>query len=739
MMSLVLKRDIISGMNPKQKEAVLHTEGPLLIMAGAGSGKTRAVTHRIAYLIQEKGINPYNILAITFTNKAASEMKERVQTLVEDGGSEVWISTFHSLCVRILRREADHIGYQRAFTIADTSERKTLMKRILKELNLDSKQFSPKAILASISNAKNELIDEKLYAEQASDYWTETVAECYKMYQRELRQAEIMDFDDLIMQTVRLFKEHREVLGYYQTRFQYIHVDEYQDTNHAQYALVQLLADRLKNICVVGDADQSIYGWRGADMENILNFEKDYPEARTILLDQNYRSTKRILQAANDVITNNLNRRKKNLWTDNPEGEKITIYSGGTEREEARFVASTIKEKMADNSQLSYHDFAVLYRTNAMSRVVEETFVQSNIPYNIIGGTGYYDRKEIRDLIAYLTLIVNPADMMSFNRIVNEPKRGIGQATLDKLALAAEEMGWSLYETALNAVHTNLSARASGHLEVFAHMIAELRQLADDVSITELVEAVLDKTGYLEQLEQERSLEAEARIENLREFYSVTKQFDESEREDKTLLAFLTDLSLLSPVDEAPLEESDVTLMTMHAAKGLEFSYVFIVGMEEGIFPLSRAAEEVDELEEERRLAYVGITRAEQELYLTHARSRQLYGQTKRNPKSRFLSEINEAIVESNQLDSSSSTTIKQKRQSFFSRPKARQTRGKTISSSTTKTFNWQVGDKVKHQKWQVGTIVKISGEGNNQELDIAFPGLGIKTLLASFAPIEKV
>lgn len=739
MMSLVLKRDIISGMNPKQKEAVLHTEGPLLIMAGAGSGKTRAVTHRIAYLIQEKGINPYNILAITFTNKAASEMKERVQTLVEDGGSEVWISTFHSLCVRILRREADHIGYQRAFTIADTSERKTLMKRILKELNLDSKQFSPKAILASISNAKNELIDEKLYAEQASDYWTETVAECYKMYQRELRQAEIMDFDDLIMQTVRLFKEHREVLGYYQTRFQYIHVDEYQDTNHAQYALVQLLADRLKNICVVGDADQSIYGWRGADMENILNFEKDYPEARTILLDQNYRSTKRILQAANDVITNNLNRRKKNLWTDNPEGEKITIYSGGTEREEARFVASTIKEKMADNSQLSYHDFAVLYRTNAMSRVVEETFVQSNIPYNIIGGTGYYDRKEIKDLIAYLTLIVNPADMMSFNRIVNEPKRGIGQATLDKLALAAEEMGWSLYETALNAVHTNLSTRASGHLEAFARMIAELRQLADDVSITELVEAVLDKTGYLEQLEQERSLEAEARIENLREFYSVTKQFDESEREDKTLLAFLTDLSLLSPVDKVPLEESDVTLMTMHAAKGLEFSYVFIVGMEEGIFPLSRAAEEADELEEERRLAYVGITRAEQELYLTHARSRQLYGQTKRNPKSRFLSEINEAIVESNQLDSSSSTTIKQKRQSFFSRSKAQQTRGKTISSSTTKTFNWQVGDKVKHQKWQVGTIVKISGEGNNQELDIAFPGLGIKTLLASFAPIEKV
>lgn len=739
MMSLVLKRDIISGMNPKQKEAVLHTEGPLLIMAGAGSGKTRAVTHRIAYLIQEKGINPYNILAITFTNKAASEMKERVQTLVEDGGSEVWISTFHSLCVRILRREADHIGYQRAFTIADTSERKTLMKRILKELNLDSKQFSPKAILASISNAKNELIDEKLYAEQASDYWTETVAECYKMYQRELRQAEIMDFDDLIMQTVRLFKEHREVLGYYQTRFQYIHVDEYQDTNHAQYALVQLLADRLKNICVVGDADQSIYGWRGADIENILNFEKDYPEARTILLDQNYRSTKRILQAANDVITNNLNRRKKNLWTDNPEGEKITIYSGGTEREEARFVASTIKEKMADNSQLSYHDFAVLYRTNAMSRVVEETFVQSNIPYNIIGGTGYYDRKEIKDLIAYLTLIVNPADMMSFNRIVNEPKRGIGQATLDKLALAAEEMGWSLYETALNAVHTNLSTRASGHLEAFARMIAELRQLADDVSITELVEAVLDKTGYLEQLEQERSLEAEARIENLREFYSVTKQFDESEREDKTLLAFLTDLSLLSPVDKVPLEESDVTLMTMHAAKGLEFSYVFIVGMEEGIFPLSRAAEEADELEEERRLAYVGITRAEQELYLTHARSRQLYGQTKRNPKSRFLSEINEAIVESNQLDSSSSTTIKQKRQSFFSRSKAQQTRGKTISSSTTKTFNWQVGDKVKHQKWQVGTIVKISGEGNNQELDIAFPGLGIKTLLASFAPIEKV
>lgn len=745
---VVLAGDILSGMNPKQQEAVAHTEGPLLIMAGAGSGKTRVLTHRISYLIGEKGVNPWNILAITFTNKAANEMKERVAELVKEGGRDVWVSTFHSMCVRILRREIDRIGYNRSFTIADPGEQQTLMKRILKRQNIDPKKYNPRAILAEISNAKNELKNAADFRAEANDYWGKIVADCYDAYQRELRSSEIVDFDDLIMLTVRLFEEHEDILQQYQSRWQYIHVDEYQDTNHAQYRLVQLLADRLRNICVVGDADQSIYGWRGADMENILNFERDYPDAKTVFLEQNYRSTKTILKAANNVITNNLNRKEKKLWTENTDGEKITLYQSGNEHEETRFVAQNIKTAMEENPKRTYGDFAILYRTNAMSRVMEETLIKTNIPYRIVGGTGFYDRKEIKDVLAYLTLIANPADNLSFTRVVNEPKRGIGNTTIERLGLAAAEMGWSLYETALNAVSTNLPNRAAGKLEAFAFMIRDFRKMAEYLSVTELTKEVLEKTGYLPALKKDRTLESEARVENIEEFFSVTQQFDKEDQEDKSLIAFLTDLSLLSPVDNLEeAENGEVTLMTMHAAKGLEFPVVFIIGMEEGIFPLSRAELDEDEMEEERRLAYVGITRAEERLFLTHSNMRTLYGRTQMNQPSRFTEEIEEEILE--QTNANSLRTFTNERYSGFGNESQFHARrrdkssvkaaGQPAGNTGAEKLAWKVGDKANHKKWGTGTIVKISGSGRDLQLDIAFPDIGIKPLLASFAPIEKV
>lgn len=738
-----LAKDILGKMNDKQKQAVMTTDGPLLIMAGAGSGKTRVLTHRIAYLIQEKGVNPWNILAITFTNKAAGEMKDRVQKLVSQGGSGVWVSTFHSMCVRILRRDGDQIGYNRAFTIADPSEQKSLMKQVLKDLNIDPKRYNPKAILAEISNAKNDLLDEQAYRKQADDYFKELVADCYEAYQRQLRQSEAMDFDDLIMQTVRLFKEKPDTLSYYQTKFQYIHVDEYQDTNQAQYQLVQLLAQRFKNICVVGDADQSIYGWRGADMENILSFEKDYPEAQTIFLEQNYRSTQSIIKAANDVIQNNVNRRDKNLWTANDEGDKVQVYGARSEQDEAQFIVGTIQD-LTEGKEAGYGDIAILYRTNAMSRVIEETFIKSNIPYKIVGGTGFYQRKEIRDLIAYLTLVANPADDLSFSRIVNEPKRGIGPGTLDKLRQAGQEMGWSLYETALNADATNLPSRAVNKLLDFSQMIENFRKMTDYLPITDLTEKILEDTGYQKALGKDRTLEAQARLENLEEFYSVTQEFDQQEADDKSLLAFLTDLSLLSPADDLEEGVGQVTMMTLHAAKGLEFPYVFIAGMEEGIFPLSRAAEDPESLEEERRLAYVGITRAEQALYLTHAMMRQLYGRTQANPKSRFLSEISSDLVQdlAGRADS-----LNQVGGKVSPRPSDRKGRGHkasawsqpSVGGTGAEKEDWEVGDKVHHKKWGQGTVIEIKGSGQDLQLNIAFPGEGIKPLLASFAPIEKI
>ncbi|HZK46473.1 MAG TPA: DNA helicase PcrA [Atopostipes sp.] len=745
--------DIVSGLNKKQSEAVVTTEGPVLIMAGAGSGKTRVLTHRIAYLIHEKQVKPWNILAITFTNKAAAEMRERVGNLVEHGGNDVWVSTFHSMCVRILRREIDRIGYNPSFTIAGSSEQNTLMKRVIKKLNYDPKKYPPRAILSEISQAKNLLLDEEAYEEQAYGYWKQTVAKAYKEYQRELRRSEILDFDDLIMLTVRLFEEQPEILSFYQNKFQYIHVDEYQDTNHAQYRLVHLLAERFGNLCVVGDADQSIYGWRGADMQNILDFENDYPAAKTILLEQNYRSTKNILQAANTVILNNTNRKEKKLWTDNDPGEKITIYAGADERDETDYVADKIDTMIKENPKLTYQDFAILYRTNAMSRVMEETLKRRRLPYQIVGGTGYYDRKEILDLTAYLTLIVNPADDLSFRRIVNEPKRGIGATTVAKLAEIADFNNLSLYEQALQASSTNLSARAANNLEEFAFMIRDFRKMTEFVTITDLVESVLDRTGYIDALKAENTLEAEARVGNLEEFYSLTQIFDNiDDIEDKTLLSFLTELSLLAPTDEMEDKSSEITLMTLHAAKGLEFPVVFIIGVEDNIFPLIRQDSSDDDLEEERRLAYVGITRAEKKLYLTSAASRLLYGRRQYNPQSMFISELDETVIEKDQEENQPTYATGDygdffsKRSTFQSKARKRST-GKT--SSITKKANagvgaekiaWNVGDKASHKKWGIGTVVQVKGEKENLQLDIAFPNEGgIKQLLASFAPIEKV
>ncbi|MEG0267441.1 MAG: DNA helicase PcrA, partial [Carnobacterium sp.] len=633
-------------MNPGQKEAVAHTEGPLLIMAGAGSGKTRVLTHRIAYLIDEKGVNPWNILAITFTNKAAKEMKERVGRLMETGGDSVWVSTFHSMCVRMLRRDIDRIGYNKAFTISDPGDQQTLMKRIMKERNIDPKKYNPRAILSEISNAKNELMTAGEYRKSANSFFEKLVAYCYDDYQHELRRNQSVDFDDLIMLTIRLFEESEETLHYYQNKFHYIHVDEYQDTNTAQYTLVNMMAKRFKNLCVVGDADQSIYGWRGANMDNILDFEKDYQDAKVVMLEQNYRSTKYILKAANDVIANNNKRKVKKLWTDNDEGDKITYYRGQSEGDESRYVVSKVLEEMK-SSGYNYGDFAVLYRTNAQSRVIEENLLKSNIPYKMVGGHKFYDRKEIRDVLAYLRLIANPEDNMSFERVINTPKRGIGPGTIEKLRSFANEYEWSLLEAALNVSITNIKGKAAGELEGFAFMLRDLQQMQEYLPVTKLVEEVLDRSGYLKSLELERTLESETRVENIKEFLSVTQQFEKDNGEDKSLLTFLTDLALISDLDNLEEEpQSEVTLMTLHAAKGLEFPVVFLIGLEEGIFPLSRSMMEEDDLEEERRLAYVGITRAEKKLYITNAYSRVLYGRMQSNQASRFIREITDEVIE---------------------------------------------------------------------------------------------
>lgn len=749
------KERLLNGMNPKQKEAVVCTEGPLLLMAGAGSGKTRVLTHRIAYLIEEKGINPWNILAITFTNKAAKEMKERVKGLMGIEGEDVWVSTFHSMCVRILRRDVDHIGYSRNFTIIDSSEQLTLMKRVLKELNIDPKKYDPRSILGAISNAKNGLLTPADYQETQGDFFTQIVGRCYEIYQKELRQNQCMDFDDLIMNTIRLFKENPEALAFYQNKFQYIHVDEYQDTNHAQYTLVNMLAARFKNLCVVGDADQSIYGWRGADMQNILDFEKDYPEAEVILLEQNYRSTKTILEAANQVIQNNRNRRDKSLWTENHEGPRIKYYRGQTERDEGQFVVREIQNQIANEGR-DYGDFAVLYRTNAQSRAVEDILVKSNIPYTMVGGHKFYDRKEIKDILAYLSAIANPDDSISLERIINVPKRGVGPGSLDKLRQFAELHGFPLLEAAQNIELSNVTGKAAKELGKFGQIMAEFHQMIPYLTITELTEEVLEKSGYKEELRIQNTLESQARLENLEEFLTVTKEFDkqyanrseeEGDAPEDKLSIFLNDLALFSDLDNYEEETTQVTLMTLHAAKGLEFPVVFLVGMEENLFPLSRSLMEESELEEERRLAYVGITRAEEKLYFTNAFSRTLYGRTQYNQASRFVAEIESDLLEGTSARPAQPIQSNTSRGTFnpkVFKPVYQQAQSAKPAVSTKKetggdASDWKAGDKVSHKKWGTGTVVRVSGKAKDMELDVAFAQQGVKRLLAAFAPIEKI
>ncbi|HFD1673137.1 TPA: DNA helicase PcrA [Enterococcus faecium] len=741
------KAELLNGMNPRQKEAVLHTDGPLLLMAGAGSGKTRVLTHRIAYLIEEKEVNPWNILAITFTNKAAKEMKERVNAILVSGGEDVWVSTFHSMCVRILRRDVDFIGYNRNFTIIDSSEQLTLMKRILKELNIDPKKYDPRSILGTISQAKNSLQTPQDFAKMQGSYYEEIAAKCYAAYQKELQYNQCMDFDDLIMNTIRLFEEHPDSLTYYQNKFHYIHVDEYQDTNHAQYTLVNLLAGRFRNLCVVGDADQSIYGWRGADMQNILDFEKDYPDAAVILLEQNYRSTKNILSAANQVIENNSNRKPKNLWTENKEGNKITYYRADNERDETRFIVDRMQEEIRNNHR-NYGDFAILYRTNAQSRVMEETLLKANIPYKMVGGHKFYDRKEIKDILAYLNVLSNPQDSISFERIVNSPKRGIGPGSIEKLRSFASLHEWPLLEAAQNVDLANIGGKAGQQLGAFGEMIQEVTQMIPYLTVTELTKEVLDRSGYLEDLKIQNTLEAQARIENLEEFLTVTqefdKQFEQQNEEDadapeEKLTVFLNDLALVSDIDNLEEDASQVTLMTLHAAKGLEFPVVFLIGLEEGVFPLSRALMEESELEEERRLAYVGITRAEEALYLTNAFSRTLYGRTQYNRPSRFVEEIDQELLEIEGMrPTPKKTPVFAKKTAAYSYKQPETAVVSSKSATGGEKNSWKPGDKVKHKKWGLGTVVRVSGTSKDLELDVAFPSQGVKRLLAAFAPIEK-
>ncbi|HEN2405472.1 TPA: DNA helicase PcrA [Streptococcus agalactiae] len=753
---------LIIGMNDKQAKAVQTTDGPLLIMAGAGSGKTRVLTHRIAYLIDEKYVNPWNILAITFTNKAAREMRERAIAL-NPATQDTLIATFHSMCVRILRREADYIGYNRNFTIVDPGEQRTLMKRIIKQLNLDTKKWNERSILGTISNAKNDLLNEIAYEKQAGDMYTQVIAKCYKAYQEELRRSEAMDFDDLIMMTLRLFDQNKDVLAYYQQRYQYIHVDEYQDTNHAQYQLVKLLASRFKNICVVGDADQSIYGWRGADMQNILDFEKDYPQAKVVLLEENYRSTKKILQAANNVINHNKNRRPKKLWTQNDEGEQIVYHRANNEQEEAVFVASTIDNIVREQGK-NFKDFAVLYRTNAQSRTIEEALLKSNIPYTMVGGTKFYSRKEIRDVIAYLNILANTSDNISFERIVNEPKRGVGPGTLEKIRSFAYEQNMSLLDSSSNVMISPLKGKAAQAVWDLANLILTLRSKLDSLTVTEITENLLDKTGYLEALQVQNTLESQARIENIEEFLSVTKNFDDNPEitvEGETgldrLSRFLNDLALIADTDDSATETAEVTLMTLHAAKGLEFPVVFLIGMEEGVFPLSRAIEDADELEEERRLAYVGITRAEQILFLTNANTRTLFGKTSYNRPTRFIREIDDELIQyqglARPVNSSFGVKYSKEQPTQFgqgmSLQQALQARKsnsqpqvtaqlQALNTNNSHETSWEIGDVATHKKWGDGTVLEVSGSGKTQELKINFPGIGLKKLLASVAPISK-
>ncbi|MDM8109194.1 DNA helicase PcrA [Phascolarctobacterium faecium] len=740
--------DCTYGLNPQQAEAVINTEGPMLIMAGAGSGKTKVLTCRVANLLQ-KGVRPYRILAITFTNKAAAEMRERVNNMSGPAAKDVWLFTFHAFCARFLRMEIDKLpGYGGNFAIYDTADSQNLIKQILKEMNLDDKRFQPSGILSRISNAKNALQDAAAFARQAGDFYEQKVADIYSRYEQKLQLNNALDFDDLLMLSIKLLQENKEVREKYQDRFDYLLVDEYQDTNHAQYLLTKFLAAKHRNICVVGDADQSIYGWRGADIQNILDFEKDYPDAKVIKLEQNYRSTQIILDAANAVIENNTGRKPKNLWTENKSGADIIYFQAVDERDEARFVIEQLQNlQRTENKKLG--DMAILYRTNTQSRIFEEMLIKSGISYNMVGGLKFYERKEIKDIIAYLRVIFNPADSLSLLRIINVPKRGIGDASLAKIQAYAAANSVSLFEAVSNAAAIDgLSSRFVSKLDDLAGIIFELMNLANEAPVEDLIDRVLHDTGYLEELENERTPQAQSRIDNLHELISVAQEFAKSE-EENNLENFLAHVALVSDIDDTELGEDAITLMTLHSSKGLEFPVVFLVGMEEGLFPHARTLMDETEIEEERRLCYVGITRAKEKLFLSSTKMRTIYGNTVTYPPSRFLQEIPARLVKTikRQERFSALENFKQVSEKYSARPQKPASafnphsfmpqKPAAAAGGTGTRFN--TGDRVSHSKWGEGMVVSVKDSPDGQEVKVAFAGAGVRSLLTKYAVLKKL
>ncbi len=776
-------QDILKGLNDKQYEAVVNTEGPCLVIAGAGSGKTKVLTHKIAYLIGEKGAKPWDILAITFTNKAANEMKERIANLIGDDAKDIWMGTFHSICVRILRRFIDRIGFDTSFIIFDTSDQRTLVKGCLKDLSIDDKMFTDRAVLSEISNAKNEMLEPEMYQVRANgDFRKEKIAEVYKLYQKRLKENNAIDFDDIINYTIKILMENPDIIEYYSNKFKYVLVDEYQDTNKAQFTLVTMLASKHGNITVVGDNDQGIYSFRGADITNILNFEKDFPGTRIIKLEQNYRCTGNILKAANAVIKNNEVKYKKELWTQNEEGNLPKVYQAQNEYDEGSYIVEQM-EHLRREEYYKYSDFAILYRMNTQSRAIEDILRRENIPYKIIGGLKFYERKEIKDIIAYLRLIQNGNDNLSLKRIINEPKRGIGKTSLDKIEFLANETGKSMYEIIKRADEFGLN-RVFLNSREFVNTIEELKAKQEELPISELIKETLKKSGYTKALENENTIEAENRIENLDEFLTVAIEFEEEEAEN-SLSSFLEGITLSSDIDDLEESEEYVTLMTLHSAKGLEFPVVFLIGMEEGIFPGYKSISEPKELEEERRLCYVGITRAKENLFLTCSKQRTIFGSTSYNPVSRFLKEIPENLLEGYEeafgettnkdqmfKDSSYSWSYGSKNNGNIKTYKINESNGSAVAASSTNTINknsvnnngfmfrtaesflnnlakkstntadltkYQSGVRVFHKKFGEGTINQVEPEGEDLKVDISFDKVGHKRLMAKFANLEVI
>ena len=736
--------NMLDKLNERQKEAVLATEGPVLVLAGAGSGKTTVLVNRIAYMISEKHIRPWNILAITFTNKAAREMKDRIERLLGDTAKDMWIGTFHSVCVRILRSCIDLLGYSRDFVIYDTADTKTVMKECLRELDIDEKSFPVRNVLSIISNAKNDLMDAATFENvYKSDYRMSIIAKIYYRYQTKLRKNNAVDFDDIILNTVKILSENPDVLSKYQDKFQYILVDEYQDTNNSQYLLINLLAQANRNLCVVGDDDQSIYKFRGANIGNILNFEDDYSDVQKITLDQNYRSTQNILDAANSVISNNKGRMGKSLWTSNGDGNRVYVYTGTNEYDEARYIARQIKKHF--DEQGSFSDCAILYRTNAQSRVIEEMLMRESVPYKVLSGLRFYDRKEIKDIIAYLRVVYNPNDDVSLARIINEPKRKIGNATLEKARNIAREKETSLYDVISHADDYPEFKTAIKKLLSFSEIIQSLIKLKDTVTIEDLTGRILNDTGYMPALVMEDTTESKTRIENLGEFISVITEFEKNEETGNTLGEFLENISLVSDIDGYDENEDSAVLMTIHSAKGLEFPIVFLSGLEEGLFPGMRSMESDDDIEEERRLCYVAITRAKEQLYITKTISRTIHGKTMPTTASRFFKEIPVEYLEDKTTLQPKVAKVMQDlgvRNASAPKKEVYMTKGfgsSVKSSGSTDYSKFKAGDTVEHRTFGRGEILKATPCGNDCILEIQFESIGFKRLMAAFAKVKKI